>query len=217
PQPAAATAEAPAATATQLAPEQRPAGVTHGTPSGNRLRPEDSVGTDTQFDGQQAMYRRRKMIDELVATGVPAVTAADAGRTRSASPVALLLYLLIFAGAVAFLIGQKDTLAGAAGEPEPGPGPGAGGLSISAEGSAFDTKELALPAGEETELEFANNDSLQHNVAIYEEEGGADLFTGQVIPGGQTTTYSIPPLESGTYYFQCDLHPSMNGDVVVEA
>lgn len=223
PQPAAAAAPAAAATATELPPDQRPAGVTHGTPGGNRLRPEDSVGTDAQFDAQQAMYRRRKMIDELVATGVPAVTAADASRPRGTSLASVLVYLVILVVAAAFLVSQKDALGsgegGGGGEhaaEENGEG-GGGGLTISAANAQFDTDHLTLPAQEETELEFVNEDSLQHNVSIYEDDSASNaLFEGQIIPGGQTITYSIPPLEEGEFYFQCDVHPGMNGDVTVE-
>jgi plastocyanin len=88
--------------------------------------------------------------------------------------------------------------------------------SVSAEGVQFNTDELTLSAGEETELEFSNADTVQHNIAIYEEEGGADLFVGDIIGAAAETTYSIPPLDAGEYYFQCDVHPGMNGTVVVE-
>jgi plastocyanin len=224
PQPAAAavaTAPAAAATPTELAPEARPAGVTHGTPSGNRLRPEDSVGTETQFDAQQAVYRRRKMIDELVATGVPAVPAVESNRARSGSPFALVIYILIFALAVGFLWSNQDSLAGG-GEGEeapPGteePAPDGGGLSVSAANVAFDTETLEFTAGEETELEFTNEDSVPHNISILTEEGGENLFEGEVVNGGASTTYSIPALEPNATYFQCDLHPSMNGEVTVK-
>ena len=218
-QPAAATAPEPvaAAAATATVTEARPSGVTHGTPTGNRLRPEDSVTTDVQLDAQQAVYQRRKLIDEVVATGVPQVAATQAARSRT-SPFVLLLYLLIPILAVAFLIGSEDSLGGGDTPPPQPPGPDGGGLSISASNLEFSTDTLEFPAGEESELTFSNEDSssVQHNVAIYEEEGGADLFIGDVIPGGQETAYSVPSMEAGEYYFQCDLHPGMNGTVSVQ-
>ncbi|MBW3595259.1 MAG: cupredoxin domain-containing protein [Actinobacteria bacterium] len=95
---------------------------------------------------------------------------------------------------------------------------GGGGLSISAQNLEFSSDTITLPAGEEAELEFANEDatSVPHNVAIYEEQGGDELFIGEVIPGGQSITYAIDPLKKGKYYFQCDVHPGMNGTVTVE-
>jgi len=216
----AATAPQPVAAAAATATEARPSGVTHGTPTGNRLRPEDSVTTDVQLDAQQALHRRRKLIDEVVATGVPQVAAAEAARSRT-SPAILLLYLLIPLMAVAFLVGSEDSLGGGATPTEtPSPGGGGEGLAITAIDLQFSTDVLELTADEETELEFVNDDasSIQHNVAIYEEEGGGgeELFKGEVIPGGQTITYSIPPIKAGEYYFHCDVHPGMNGDVVVK-
>ena len=95
---------------------------------------------------------------------------------------------------------------------------GAGSNTVSAEALQFNTDEITLSAGEEAELTFNNDDSssVQHNVAIYEEQGGKELFVGDVIPGGQAVTYSVPALDKGEYYFQCDVHPGMNGSVVVE-
>lgn len=106
--------------------------------------------------------------------------------------------------------------AGAQGEAEEAAG--GAGLNISAIDLQFNTENLVLPAQEEAEIAFANEDasSIQHNVAIYEEEGGADLFVGEVIPGGQSTTYSVPAFDKGEFYFQCDVHPGMNGSVTVE-
>lgn len=93
------------------------------------------------------------------------------------------------------------------------------GLEIGAESVAFNTTEIELVAGEETTVEFTNSDSssVQHNIAIYADDSAKqDLFEGEVIPGGESITYDIPPLKKGEYYFQCDLHPSMNGTVKVE-
>ena len=212
--PAAATAPQPVAPAAATA--TLPSGVTHGTPTGNRLRPEDSVTTDVQLDAQQAVYQRRKLIDEVVATGVPAVAASHANRPRS-SPFVLLLYLLIPIVAVAILVSSKDDLA-ADEPPPPTPDEQSSGLSISAVDLQFSSDTIELPADEEAQLEFVNDDasSVQHNVAIYEEEGGADLFIGEVIPGGQAVTYDVPALEKGEFYFQCDVHPGMNGTVSVQ-
>ena len=97
-------------------------------------------------------------------------------------------------------------------------GGGAAGLNIAATNLQFSSDEITLPASEEAQLVFANEDasSIQHTVAIYEEEGGADLFVGDVIPGGQSITYDVPALDKGEFYFQCDVHPGMNGTVIVE-
>ena len=41
------------------------------------------------------------------------------------------------------------------------------------------------------------------------------LFRGDLITGPATVDYDLPPLPAGTYYFHCDVHPTMAGDVVV--
>jgi plastocyanin len=91
---------------------------------------------------------------------------------------------------------------------------------VTAANIQFDTDTIELPAGEETSLEFINEDQLQHNIAIYPDEGAAGdqsdaLFQGEIITG-TTITYQIPALEAGEYPFQCDVHPtSMRGTTTV--
>jgi plastocyanin len=95
--------------------------------------------------------------------------------------------------------------------PAPGPGPG-----ISASGIEFDKTELELPAGQETSLPFDNKDAgIPHNVSIYAEQGGEALFQGEIITGPAKVDYSVPALDPGSYYFQCDVHPNMSGTVTV--
>jgi plastocyanin len=95
--------------------------------------------------------------------------------------------------------------------PAPGPGPG-----ISASGIEFDKTELELPAGQETPLPFDNKDvGIPHNVSIYAEQGGEALFQGEIITGPAKVDYSVPALDPGSYYFQCDVHPNMSGTVTV--
>ena len=218
-QPAAATASvpttetvAPAAAAT-AAPEQKPSGVIHGTTTGTRLRPEDEATTEAQFEGQQAMYDRRKLIDELVGTGVPAVSASATGERRS--PALALLYLLIPIMAIAFLLAQDDSAPAGGEEP---PGNGGSGITLVAQNAAFDTDQLSLPADEPTVVTLDNQDALPHNLSIYEDDSvESDLFIGAEVAGGASVDYDVPALETGEYFFRCDLHPtSMTGTVTVE-
>jgi plastocyanin len=160
------------------------------------------------------MYERRKLIDELIATGVPTVSASDTGTKRS--PALALLYLLIPIMAIAFLLAQDDSApAEPGGEPQGGAN---GAITLTAAGVVFDTDQLTLPADTETTIEFINDDTVAHNFSIYEDDSAeADLFIGQEIGGGASTDYSIPPLEPGEFFFRCDLHPtSMIGTVTVE-
>jgi plastocyanin len=210
----AAPAAAATATATSLPPEQRPTGVTHGVPTGNRLRPEDEVQTEAQFEAQQAVYQRRKLIDEVVSSGGP--VPVETG-PRSGQWALFLVYLAVVVGAIFVVAGQKDTVA--PGPAEPAEPPGGGGVAVTAQNVSFDTETIALPADKPATIEFTNEDasSVSHNISIYEDESAEKaLFTGDVVPGGQSITYEIPALKKGTYYFHCDIHPGMSGDVKVE-
>ncbi|MDQ3784962.1 MAG: cupredoxin domain-containing protein, partial [Actinomycetota bacterium] len=223
-QPTAAQASAPqpagGGTVTEAPPRAETLGVSHGTPSGNRLRPEDAVASDAQFEAQEAVYRRRKLIDDLVSSGVPAVSATET--ERRGSGFLALLYLIIPLIAVVLLLGG-DT--GSSGEEAPAPeggGPApSGDVQVVAENLAFDTDTLELAADQQQTIGFGNRDTEPHNIAIYEDadagtaQEGA-LFDGEDIEGGASVTYEVDPIDPGKYYFQCDIHPSMKGDVVAE-
>jgi plastocyanin len=98
---------------------------------------------------------------------------------------------------------------------------GGGGIqpaTVTASGLAFDTTTLTIPASTATKLEFRNEDAgTTHNLAIYPSESDLSnpLFRGEVVTGPATVTYDIPPLDPGSYYFHCDVHPTMNGTVTV--
>jgi plastocyanin len=99
-----------------------------------------------------------------------------------------------------------------------------GGLVASATASigtvdstlAFNTATLALPVGKTVALTFDNQGAgIPHNVGIYDQKGGKELFQGKIVTGPAKVVYDVTPLAAGTYWFQCDVHPSMNGTVNV--
>lgn len=210
--PAAPAEPAPAPAAAAAEPVARPAGVTHGTATGTRVRPEDAVTTEAQFQGQEAMYERRRLIDELIASGVPATAAAEAGERRS--PMLAILYLLIPLLAIAIVLAQNDA---GGGKTPPGPGPEEG-VTVTAASVAFDTDEITLPADEESAVTIDNQDSTLHNWSIYEtEDAETDLYIGPDVAAGSSLEYTVPALKKGEYFFRCDYHPtSMTGTLIVE-
>ncbi len=115
------------------------------------------------------------------------------------------------------------TSGGAGGGTSTGGGTGGGGgftTAVTASGVAFDVSTITLKANTATTITFDNKDAgIPHNIAIYpsSSELTSPLFRGDIVTGPATARYEIPPLKPGTYYFQCDVHPTtMNGQVIVK-
>jgi plastocyanin len=94
-----------------------------------------------------------------------------------------------------------------------------GGQVIAAQNLAFDTNTLTFTADTPSTLTFQNNDAgIMHNVAIYTDASASkELFRGDPITGPDSVEYKIPGLPEGSYFFRCDIHPTMNGTVTVTA
>ena len=97
-----------------------------------------------------------------------------------------------------------------------------GGVSIVAQGLAFNTDTINLAANTSTTLQWDNEDAgTPHNLTIYQDPSiPADtttkkLFTFDPVPGPLKKDFTIPGLPAGTYVFQCDVHPTMDGTVTV--
>lgn len=102
-------------------------------------------------------------------------------------------------------------------------GAGAGGgegarIAITAKNIAFNLNQLDVPAGKPFTLVFNNQDAgVPHNVTILRAQGSADVFYREtVVTGPKTVSWKVKPLAAGNYYFLCDVHPNMNGTVVVK-
>jgi plastocyanin len=91
-----------------------------------------------------------------------------------------------------------------------------GSVEISAANLEFSVTTIEAPAGEAFTITLVNDDSAPHNISIYTEEGGETLALGATAEGGQTVETEVEALEPGTYFFKCDIHPDMNGTLVVE-
>ena len=100
-----------------------------------------------------------------------------------------------------------------------GPSGSAAGVTVTAKGLQFDTKEIHLTAGQPSTITFDNQDAgVPHDIAIATDGGFTNtLFTGDIITGVTSAEYHVPALDPGTYFFHCDVHPTMQGTVVVAA
>jgi plastocyanin len=90
---------------------------------------------------------------------------------------------------------------------------------VGAQATGFTETCLVAPAGQPLTLTFDNQDPGQtHNADFLTAAGGDPLFTsGPLTPGPETQKNpKVDPQDPGTYYFQCDAHPTtMQGTFVV--
>jgi plastocyanin len=93
-------------------------------------------------------------------------------------------------------------------------------LTIVASGTLFDLNCLAVTPGTKFTVTLDNQDPIPHDFSIYPSSTDLQnpLFSSLADPNpGQTSvTYDIDALDAGTYFFQCDFHPtSMTGTFIV--
>jgi cytochrome c oxidase subunit 2 len=102
--------------------------------------------------------------------------------------------------------------------PPPAPS-GAPVLEVVARDTAFDKKELQVPAGAPFVIDFRNDDvpAAVHDIDIRAADG-AVLQDQETIPGGEARPYNYTPLDAGTYTFICSIHPvpAMTGTLTVQ-
>ena len=87
---------------------------------------------------------------------------------------------------------------------------------VTSENLAFNTDRLVLRSSG-TVVALENNDTQAHNIAVFtsEEDLASPLFRGDLVQAGDSIVYDVPELPLGGFYFHCDVHPNMNGDVEV--
>ena len=92
-------------------------------------------------------------------------------------------------------------------------------VTIAAENSIeFTASELVLPAGEEVGVVFENNEAgVSHNWSLYTSDAATEeIVIGDLISGGETDEIIFTAPDPGPYYYQCDVHPNMNGELVTD-
>lgn len=145
-------------------------------------------------------------------TSTPVTPAGGAGSSSAAGATGA-------ATSSAAAASASSAAAGGGGGQAASCSPSGTSLKISAKNIKFDKSCLAAPAGKAFTITFDNKDSgVPHNVDIFTNSSATkSLFKGSTITGPKTTTYKVPALKAGTYYFRCDIHPTqMNGTFVVK-
>jgi plastocyanin len=91
-------------------------------------------------------------------------------------------------------------------------------LEVEAEDFAFEESTYTVAAGANVELKFKNRDEgVPHTFSIYTSDDAQEgIFDTGNVTGDAEETFQFQAPEAGTYYFQCDVHPNMNGDFVTE-
>ncbi len=94
-------------------------------------------------------------------------------------------------------------------------------IDLTAQNLAFDKSTISVAAGANVTVNFNNKDSgMPHNFSVYQTLAGGQtkpIFIGNTVTGPANATYHfVAPTEAGTYFFECDVHPSvMNGTFII--
>jgi plastocyanin len=101
---------------------------------------------------------------------------------------------------------------------EPGGGGEAGAPTVEARGLQFLQPNVSVPSGGQVAIHFVNSDAgTQHNIAVFRGQDATAplLFRGELIAGPAEVDYTFEAPPPGTYFFHCDVHPTMTGTLTV--
>jgi len=132
--------------------------------------------------------------------------------------------VVVGAGLFFALAGGGDDDNGATASPAPSASPAvetATKFELTAVEFQFDRARLAAPPNTEVTFTLVNEGQARHSLQFKNKEGGSELApgsTGEVIGGGESTTFSFKTPGPGAYRFECVNHPTrMNGIFEVRA
>ena len=104
--------------------------------------------------------------------------------------------------------------------PGPEPKPQTVTIELIAKHKAFNLKTMTVPAGANVVINFHNEDALiPHNFALYTDSSAqTEIYKGKVALVKKHLVYKFnAPSQPGTYFFRCDIHPTMMfGDFIVQ-
>jgi plastocyanin len=96
---------------------------------------------------------------------------------------------------------------------------GANSVTLTANNLQFSTACIDAVAGSEIVILFNNQEAVPHDLAVYKDNTKKDLVGKTEIVTGPdgSTTLTLPAQQPGQLYFECTIHTSMNGSLVVGA
>ena len=97
-----------------------------------------------------------------------------------------------------------------------------GGVKLTAPSGAaisgYAETDLTAPANTAFTICFDNQDTgVPHNVDLFDTQGGTSLAKANIITGVAQANVDVSALKPGTYFYQCDVHPTtMTGTLTVK-
>ncbi len=91
-------------------------------------------------------------------------------------------------------------------------------VELEAQHIAWDKSCIGVAAGKPWKLDLENKDSgIAHNFAIYDTSSRKHrYYLSPNVTGPAKKTFTVPALQAGKYYFQCNIHgPAMSGTLIV--
>jgi hypothetical protein len=200
------------------------------------VAPEDAANVDTRLLGPLALPVFGVVLAITVAYSFSRVLLAISETASWVLAFIVAAVLLLVLTAIAERVPSSKVVAGVAGLgmlgvlAAGGAGAGVGErefhhiddgipvVEIAAKDTTFDRNVIGLPADSDVQIIFSNFDTdVFHNVGIYtNEEPGAPVFNGKPSAKG-TEVYKFRTPGPGTYRYICDFHPTMVGELRLEA
>jgi plastocyanin len=85
-------------------------------------------------------------------------------------------------------------------------------VQLSATNVTFSAPCLEVTADAPIKIQFTNQDTVPHDVAVYQDASKAtEVSRGDVADAGQSKTYDVPALAAGDHFFVCTIHSNMTG------
>ena len=95
-------------------------------------------------------------------------------------------------------------------------GPVVDGPTVVAKDLKFTSTTIELPADKNVTVHLDNQEAAPHNIAIYGDSGFSQKISIGEIVSSKKVDQVVPAQKAGTYFFRCDVHPDMKGEVVVK-
>ena len=91
-------------------------------------------------------------------------------------------------------------------------------VTLVAKDLKWDLAKLYFKADQTVTVTVDNKDAgIPHNFGVWDSsKKSKELFKPPTnVEGGAKGDYQVSPLKKGTYFFECEIHPTMNGSVEV--